>query len=29
MHVIRGQQHQALTESPWATHAQAPWQNQQ
>ncbi len=29
MHVIRGQQHQALTASPWATHAQAPWQNQQ
>jgi GH15 family glucan-1,4-alpha-glucosidase len=28
MHVIRGEQQVAMTQSPWATHTQAPWQNQ-
>ncbi len=28
MHVIRGEQQVAMTQSPWATHAQAPWQSQ-
>ena len=27
MHVIRGEQQVAMTQSPWATHAQTPWQN--
>src|SRR5207302_4490475 len=29
MHVIRGEQRVAMTRSPWATHAQAPWQNEE
>jgi GH15 family glucan-1,4-alpha-glucosidase len=28
MHVIRGEQQIAMTQSPWATHAQYPWQKQ-
>jgi GH15 family glucan-1,4-alpha-glucosidase len=28
MHVIRGEQQVAMARSPWATHAQYPWQNQ-
>jgi hypothetical protein len=29
MHVIRGEQQIAMAQSPWATHAQHPWQNQE
>jgi GH15 family glucan-1,4-alpha-glucosidase len=29
MHVIRAEQQVALAQSPWATHAQTPWQSQQ
>ena len=29
MHVIRGEQHLAMAQTPWATHTQAPWQSQQ
>ncbi|MGN6166992.1 MAG: glycoside hydrolase family 15 protein [Solirubrobacteraceae bacterium] len=29
MHVIRGEQQIVMTQSPWATHAQYPWHNQE